>query len=379
MLVAATAYGGGSSSTGGDNLAPDRNSAWFLGADRVIRVCAEIDPQFGVPLETAKDTILSGFSIWGAYIGAKKLYHDPSYKPIQRLATRVEMIVACDGTEDLKFYLGVNGPDTAAAKAEFDDPTGFARRTHYDRKQGWGKGFIWIAGEGARKPGEDRFPDWTLRDTLLAMILHELGHVYGNEHVAGTIMTSDINRLLTDSEYPADNQYRRRRTIDHARELTPACASCAETYEASSTERIGPSNNLDFDRVFRLLVGRAAMGKSKVSLTRPQWYQWSNLVLEDEAGRKTLPVSLVFALGSSLRTGEHAFRVCDPVKEKAVGPVVWGSTDYAVIQDAKGANLSMVIHWNTSESPLMLKFLESPSGPLTIQFHSPASVNRGQR
>jgi hypothetical protein len=88
----------------------------------------------------------------------------------------------CDGSEDLRIYAGVSDARVKQDKTAFDSPLGFAQPESYDEKSGWGRGYIWIA------PA----PELANPYALYAVLLHEIGHVFGMSHIAGTIMDAHL-------------------------------------------------------------------------------------------------------------------------------------------------------------------------------------------
>jgi len=87
-------------------------------------------------------------------------------------------------------------PQEIEAKAlqSYVDPIAIAhRKSHATRT--WDSGFIWVA--DAAKAKTLIGGDWTTTDILQGTLLHELGHVLGCAHFAGTIMREDIVTFLS--------------------------------------------------------------------------------------------------------------------------------------------------------------------------------------
>jgi hypothetical protein len=168
-----------------------KSQAWFvysptLGAD-FVKICAEAS----TPEEA--DEI-----VWDAHFAhaewVRYFYRDVPRRPLQpgepgfRHYGRV--LASCDGSEDLKIYYGVENDQVRAARALYDNPAGFAHLENYDESTGTGKGFIWI----------DRSPEILFHPRhRLALMIHEMGHAFGLDHVPGTIMDENISGLLQEA------------------------------------------------------------------------------------------------------------------------------------------------------------------------------------
>lgn len=166
--------------------------AWFVHAqntgDSYVSICAEAPS----PAEADELAWLahSAFGSWLSYSLFREFWHEPlaSDEPVFRNYARVHE--KCDGTEDLTIYYGVENERVTAAKQLYDNPLAFSHLESYDEQTGRGIGFIWIA----------RAPEVLFHQHHRnALVLHELGHAFGNDHVAGTIMDADIAGILHDA------------------------------------------------------------------------------------------------------------------------------------------------------------------------------------
>lgn len=257
---------GRSTVNNGSDIAEEaQGAAWFLG-DRTIRYCYEAGTKFGVPTASARMAIRRGFDAWRNYVGLKGINNPDVYdirfnsREGRVIALNSEEMAACDGTEDLKFYLGVSTPLTEAVGKRYRAPAAFAHRTHYDPERGWGKGFIWVA-EAFRYDG---YPLWpSSHQGLATVITHELGHVFGCAHANGTIMDENIGDLVRYSKYRSTSEEVPPRDLDkylvdiqpeHGRELVH-CELCEGTpkYNGQIAVRL-PVGSLMFSWMWDLLT-----------------------------------------------------------------------------------------------------------------------------
>lgn len=220
LLSTAFAFGrgGGQEGGGGDLPSPETDSAWYMGHDKVVRYCIYRDEKFPLPLEVIREQFGSASATWRKYL-------NPLYSPnnsmnmLPTLPSRVfDETGVCDGTEDLRIFIGVLNAETLELKKHFNNPVAFAYRTQFDKKTGWGKGVLWIAPQAYIDP-KMTYPDWTNPVRLHGMFLHELGHIFGCGHTEGTIMTERIAHLLTMGFPMIQSAYMTH--IDQNKELMP--------------------------------------------------------------------------------------------------------------------------------------------------------------
>ena len=280
-------YAGGENSGGGDNRSGTFESAWFVGP-RTIQYCYEAAPGFGMGKQEIESTIEKAFSTWQDYLKKNQIY---TKSPINdRLVLTHKLVSPCNGGVDLKFLFGVTGDSSdqvETSKKQFSNPTAFSRRVHYDRNQRWSQGYIWVAGPGAVSGNN---PDWTKPYSLLAIVIHELGHVLGCGHVDGTIMTANIAQLL-NSTYNNDPipGYDFRKSalteIDGKRRLDIFCESCDTIYPGG----LDLKNDFASKETFKRFTGRDARGKIRAELLSHA-DQTFVLTLIDDAGKVSLPI-----------------------------------------------------------------------------------------
>lgn len=194
-----TDFGGGTEAGG-----RQRQAHWFP-TKRSIRACVRISPRFGMSESAARRSILTAFDTWNDYAAMRA--HEAADLSV------TPTLGPCDADTDVEFMLGVDDERVRAAKAHYDLPVALAS---FDGR----RGIVWI---GAMGSVSETVPNWRRPNALLATLLHETGHIFGNEHVDGTVMAADLGDHL--DTLPAAWLSR----IDHSRALLP-CLECPETY-----------------------------------------------------------------------------------------------------------------------------------------------------
>ena len=302
FFIASSVYAGGITSTGGDDLLASDGSAWFLGT-KPIRYCIQKAPDFGPSDDEVREVVSSVFRKWKDYVLLKGIntpasfenqqsrmpeldydqYNNPSdvvagKAAEKKLALETSFLPTCDNTVDLRFILGLETPEIQLAKKDFSHPIAFANRTVYDAEIGWGKGYIWVT-DGANTRGGKKV--WTLPDRLLGVLLHEVGHVYGNSHLDQTIMAQTIPVSASEGDYGGEDSHYVQwffTQIDQSQELF-LCRHCAFDF-------VGAHDQFR-NEVFKKLTGREPKGEiqSRLYAERISKYHRSiYLVLSDSEG-----------------------------------------------------------------------------------------------
>lgn len=200
ILFFTNSFAGGVNGGGTDHLPPDFNAAWFLDGKpaRSVSVCIKHDPeQFPMNPELIKAPFLKAVGRWKDYISLRGIndeqIRDDDIDPVYlSLVTDFQFIDNCSQA-DLEIYLGLVTPEIEQIKNSMFDPYAFVYRDSYDRKKGWGKGKMWLKGKNEK--GEFF---WDKNDflNLEGILLHELGHVFGIEHMEGTVMDAEFSEKL---------------------------------------------------------------------------------------------------------------------------------------------------------------------------------------
>jgi len=304
---------GNEQGNGADYYTEEDGSAWFLGGDKTIKYCYVLDSGFGLDKSQVEDNLTQAFAKWAHYIGAKHVNEKKSSN-IQ-LTIQSEMMNSCDGSENIKFYFGVH--DSTIDQYITKTNIAVAKRTQYDLYTGWGQGLVWVAPQGSIDrheiyPTEGNFPDWQKSYNLLGILTHELGHIYGCNHVGGTIMDGEIYRSLT---YPRDDvraiQLGR---IDSSQELY-ICEQCeinakgalGHYLETVSTHVVDDGTT----EAFEFLTGHKPHGGHEAVHSRlvGTFNSGLKLIVSDDKDTYEFVLGLEDSgLGSSVQSSEYVFK-----------------------------------------------------------------------
>lgn len=351
---------GGADGAGGDSLKAETGSAWFLGQEN-IKYCSVVDAKFGLAPEHVHPELMGVFRSWAVYVAA---HLPPSSDISSDLALRSKFLATCDGTEDIKFYFGGTNEEIEKAKFNYENPVGFAHRTSYDIKKGWGKGFVWIAPTKSVLPKEN-FPNWSTPHLLYGILLHELGHVYGCGHVEGTIMSERIAELMKMGQGSPKLGTRFLTEVDSYRTLFPMGQSITKGMFGD------PSKESETPSLYETLVGKKPVGK----VTAEHIYNGeglSHLRLFDDAGAVALPMRTNTEKeisGFSIYPGDGSVFV--RVKENKEGvtskemTVSYGYSTLGVLKTISGKDIPITLEVNSLSFSSVN--LDKFGGPLRIR------------
>ncbi|MGZ3790195.1 MAG: hypothetical protein ACXVLQ_16805, partial [Bacteriovorax sp.] len=194
--AAKSGSGNGWVSSGGDNH--PETAAWFTSSDK-IRACIQRADDYPKSELELQLMIQKASSIWKNYYFNKVVPSNSQRKAHPQFDF---VFSTCSTETEVTFYFAVENADVLSEMKKYYDPVAFATLQKYDYETGRGKGFVW-------------FTDLSALDPLLnveatqGLILHEIGHIYGNSHVSGTIMDEKIAEVIAftgaQGGYPVDD------------------------------------------------------------------------------------------------------------------------------------------------------------------------------
>jgi hypothetical protein len=349
LLINAIAIAG-ESSGGSDYFRPTR--AWFRTQDarKAVKVCLDTASDFGVDELELSQMVATAFKTWGDYIKSKKLTVKLG-SPV-RIASAIEVEKTCSGNEDLKFYFGTSDATVTKAAAKYERPFGFAELMSDTQPQApWSAGFVWIAPSGSVMP-EKSIPNWSVaKASLAALILHEVGHVFGNGHVENTVMTVRLAELLARDTNPATpmasiNAYNR---IDSVLELIP-CLDCQTTYQAArqSTAQASSPGDEILSNAFRRFTGREPLEPLSAIYTGPD-YQRMEIVFTDGSGTYRIPVNIT-TYGGGKPDSARLFNGLSDTYFRSFAAFYIGQ-----MHPASGSPITVVVNYNMDQRKLTIK------------------------
>lgn len=287
---------GGGSIGGSDFLDAKENAAWFLG-DKTIRYCVEVERSFPLSQKAAETEIEKAFKMWQDYFAINEINKSVDDIPGARpFALKTQFENACSGIEDLTFYIGGTNALIARAKKKLRNPMGFVERTEFDVAKGWAKGFVWIANPKDIKEVAD-YPYYQTH--FLVIILHELGHIYGNSHVADTVMEASAIELYNMGSKAISVNPEAHITpisIDGTQQLYP----CVSNSIFSSSKKGCKLNRFEGHRIeikeknsaVEEWIGRKTEGRTQISITFDNPKKTAILSIDDSVGTEDFIIDI---------------------------------------------------------------------------------------
>ncbi len=163
--------------------------AWFEAKQAQINICIKSPENFYFSTFELKELIKDSFARWGRYI----LRKDTSLADILGNPwDKINFPESCEQTKDnIIFYFGgEDNKDIKKIQKRFNQPLGLSFQTKKN-------GIIWIANSFEFKNKKNAIS----KEWFQMILLHEIGHAFGNHHIHGTIMDETITSKLFFSKW----------------------------------------------------------------------------------------------------------------------------------------------------------------------------------
>lgn len=196
--------------SGGGELVRDAQNPWFVQNTERVNYCIEVDPEhFHADRDMIGEKVKAALDLWQkefTYVERPK----PPMKTINiRVGTQFFSEVDCGQDVDVRFQFGTL---TKEQQERIDDPRRFvslAVRTEYDPVNMRGKGFVYLAADSGplRPDSANMFREpWKAGNVLYAILIHEIGHIFGVPHVGNGLMGANFPAAVTSGGIsPFDN------------------------------------------------------------------------------------------------------------------------------------------------------------------------------
>ena len=209
MVPAAFASKGGETSGGADRIIYSETMFRTKNPEiDAVKICFEKDATFKISDADISASLKWAYDSWANYIRLKDVNY-AIWTGSEGMSLKVGSVhPGCSDADDLHVFLGVTPAKILPSLALLDDPIAAADAfTGYETAR-WKKGFIWFAKEGSID-AKKNLPVWPTPMSFRAdsvgpltvkysnaefreVLLHEMGHVFGNNHVDGTIMSRGV-------------------------------------------------------------------------------------------------------------------------------------------------------------------------------------------
>lgn len=218
-----TLSGGSSVIVGGDTMDERLMTAWFYGTD-AIKTCYNHLEAFGASEKAAGDALKDAVAVWQKYFRDKQI---SASKEARGVNLNFQLLGKCKGDEDLVVHFGTgpifgNMRDLKIAEG-LHNPVAYVNKTHLAKDSTWSKGYIRFVPRAYYSL--ENFPDWTVKDSLKTMLVHELGHVLGFVHEPNTIMDGAVIQKVFLNKDKAFNW-----DVDQRQDLV-TCGECDARFE----------------------------------------------------------------------------------------------------------------------------------------------------
>jgi hypothetical protein len=166
-----------------------KSHAWFTQASD-ISVCLDLKPDAGLSEAKMMGVLTRSFNAWSEFINSNR--HLQADDTISKLKVRFE---SCSAKISLRFIMGGLPPEIRHAKSLGSKAFAMPVLQSFNKTTFSGRGYIWIAG----KSNLPTYMNWSNEEQIQSVVMHEIGHVLGIGHVAGTIMDANLSELIEET------------------------------------------------------------------------------------------------------------------------------------------------------------------------------------
>lgn len=207
-------------------LTTTKNNPWFVGADSA-HYCVQFGDGAGAAADQAaqksiNDQIDAAFAQWTDLLQtfrpeAPGTSHVPNgdFLAGNQVAnlTRSFQRVACADDPEMRIKIGTwDKPDADFLQYTSRYTAAYALRTAYSEETGRSRGFLWLVADSGPRRYKGPAPEgafWSQGHYVQNVVLHELGHVFGVDHLSTTFMDAGfpvgVLASKLDSAWSADD------------------------------------------------------------------------------------------------------------------------------------------------------------------------------
>jgi hypothetical protein len=343
-----TTKGGGAMDGGGSGANfPESGAAWFYQDNPKghISICIKREPTFKASYKETEDVIKAAFKKWGDYIDRAKLYEEldedgnPSTMPYPtklKILTKIEIEANCSEKTDITFYFGHIDKRVQDVLDNMVAPKAFAYRNYkdIDAINGTSKGMVYIFSPRPIRQDDGSFDhtdmntyDWSLPNRLLAITLHEVGHIVGVPHIAGTIMEDNFEWVFNRVHDHYDDPEEAKRYANYLTQINHDNQIHVSTNIYKTSGTLGIPGSQDEKDTYKFFTQKELVGKSKIEFETSLRNETFNITISDDLNKTTFKDMKFGKVTSTYAPADgHVFK---RVRKSVYSSTPWGkSYDY---------------------------------------------------